>query len=148
MSAEAAVAAVAPEAHAAVSAEAAPRPAEPAFEAPRESAEIHAFERSEPQMQEPPATPAEEPVRAEMPVEAPRPERSQQTEMFTGLDLTASGLVMIETDKSKARETTPVVEEVPPPAQRARRPRPAQPVPAEEGPLVQIETSHKGTGTD
>lgn len=153
MSAEAAVAAVAAEAHAAVSAEAAPRAYEPeSVEEPREEARFESApreferERFEQPREESRIEPAPREFEAPQPVErmaeaepAAEPKRPQQTEMFTPVDLSASGLELVETThKSEAASDQP---ESPAPApRRTRRERPAA-VPAEAvEPLEQVET--------
>ena len=77
--------------------------------------------------------------------EPPRPERPSHSEMFTP-DLASSGLVMIETDQSKAAPAPEFVEEAPAP--RPRRQRPAEETPAEETPLQQVETRREGSNVE
>lgn len=116
---------------------------EPEAPAPR-SEEAQSLEPEAPRHSESvPAAKRDEPV-----VEAAKPERSKQAEMFGTLDLSASGLVMIETVRAKTQEIPPVpVEEIQP--SRPRRPRAVKQTPVQEEPLVQIETARKeGTGTD
>lgn len=117
---------------------AAPRWSEPP--APREERveEIvaHAAEMPPMETELAPTRPAQEP---------PRPERPSQSEMFTP-DLASSGLVMIETDQSKAAPAPEFVEEAPAP--RPRRQRPAEETPAEETPLQQVETRREGSNVE
>jgi ribonuclease E len=85
---------------------------------------------------------------AEPIAEAPAHQREKQVEMFGALDLSASGLVMIETDRTKVQETplAPIDEAKP---ARPRRPHPVRQAPVEAEPLVQVETGRKeSTGTE
>jgi ribonuclease E len=86
---------------------------------------------------------AEKPIETVAEVHEP-----EQSEMFVTLDLSSTGLVMIETDKAKVQEA-PSAKGEDKPAPRQRRPRPAPAAPVQEAPLVQIETARKeSTGTE
>jgi len=138
-----------------VTADTAIRPVEttgPASEAPRWSEpapprEAKVEEVPAPALAEKPLLETEAPPAAQAPPvqEAPQRERPSQSEMFTP-DLASSGLVMIETDRSKAVPQPEVLEEAPAP--RPRRQRSVEELPAEEVPLEQIETRREGTGNE
>jgi len=83
--------------------------------------------------------PEVEQPRREMPREQPPAAQARAPRVDPQAMLGSSGLVMIETDPSKARSVAPAPEQ-PIPLGRPRRERP-QTVPAE--PLVQIETHNK-----
>ena len=92
------------------------------------------------QAYEPPPPPA--PTREEPRIEAPRAEapRAQEPRIDAKQILNDSGLVMIETDRSKVQIQPPAVEE-PQGLGRPRRER-QKPVPQDEE-LVQVETTRK-----
>ncbi len=95
----------------------------------------------------PPAPKVEEPRRVEEPVQQAEPSRyeeprqREQPKVNPRELLESAGLVMIETDRSKAPPAPPVAQE-PLHLGRPRRERPKS-APAQEDELVQIETAKK-----
>jgi len=95
---------------------------------------------------QPTPAPVQEETRYEPPVEAKREEprreepRREEPRVDAKQLLNEEGLVMIETDRSRAQVQSPVVEEAQP-VGRPRRERPKPPQQDDE--LVQVETRNK-----
>jgi len=92
-----------------------------------------------PRVEEPP--PVQESTRAEEPARREEAPRREEPQIDPRELLESAGLVMIETDRSKAPPVAPAAEE-PRHLGRPRRERP-KPVAAQEDELVQIETTRK-----